>query len=148
MKTTRRTFLTTAALAPMVIKGLRVSAQGGERLFYVGTYTNGNAGSKGIYAWKFQPADGKVTSLGLAGETDSPSFLAVHPNKRFLYAVNELPPPEAGGPEGAVTAFSIDAASGKLTQLSRSKTGGRQPAHLTVDAAGKWVIVANYGTMP
>lgn len=149
MKTTRRSFLAAAACAPVVMKAMRASAQGGgERLFYVGTYTNGNAGSKGIYAWRFNPATGKVTSLGLAAETDSPSFLAVHPNKRFLYAVNELPPAEAGGPEGAVTAFSIDAASGKLTQISRSKSGGRAPAHLLVDSTGKWVIAGNYGTGP
>ena len=151
MNTTRRSFLTTAALAPLFAQVVRAGgrqAGGAERLLYVGTYTNGNAGSKGIYAWRFNPTTGRVTSLGLAGETDSPSFLAVHPNKRFLYAVNELPPPEAGGPEGAVTAFSIDASSGKLAQISRSKSGGRAPAHLTVDSAGKWVIVANYGTQP
>ena len=151
MITTRRSFLSTAAFAPLFAQVVRAGgrqAGGAERLLYVGTYTNGNAGSKGIYAWRFNPATGRVTSLGLAGETDSPSFLAVHPNKRFLYAVNELPPPEAGGPEGAVTAFSIDASSGKLTQTSRSKSGGRAPAHLTLDFAGKWVIVANYGTQP
>ena len=100
----------------------------GERLLYVGTYTNSNAGSKGIYSWRFDAATGKVTSLGLAAETDSPSWVVVHPNKRFLYAANELPPPEAGGPMGAVTAFSIDAASGKLTQIGRVKTQGIQPA--------------------
>jgi 6-phosphogluconolactonase len=148
MHTTRRSFLATAACAPLFAQALRAAAvqSGGERLLYVGTYTNGNAGSKGIYAWRFNPATGKVTSLGLAAETDSPSFLALHPSKKFLYAVNELPPADAGGPDGAVTAFSIDAASGKLTQISRSKSGGRAPAHLLVDSTGKWVIAANYGT--
>jgi 6-phosphogluconolactonase len=151
MKTSRRSFLATAFCTPLLahaIRGAAVAGQGasGERLLYVGTYTNNAAGSKGIYAWRFNAVTGKVTSLGLAAETDSPSWVAVHPNKRFLYAANELPPAEAGGPEGAVTAFSIDQATGKLTEISRSKTNGRAPAHLLVDPTGKWVIVGNYGT--
>src|SRR5689334_15224259 len=116
----RRAFLTTAAMTPIfagAIGRIRAQTPGG-RLFYVGTYTNNAAGSKGVYAWRFDPATGTVTSLGLAAETDSPSWIVVHPNKRFLYAANELPPPEAGGPTGAVTAFSIDAGSGKLDRKS------------------------------
>lgn len=153
MKTTRRTFLATAACTPFLAHAMSAAASAGQgasgdRLLYVGTYTNNAAGSKGIYAWRFNAGTGQVTSLGVAAETDSPSWVAVHPNKRFLYAANELPPVEAGGPEGAVTAFSIDQASGKLTQISRSKTKGRAPAHLLVDPTGKWVIVGNYGTGP
>jgi 6-phosphogluconolactonase len=149
MKTTRRTFLATAVVAPAAVRAIRVSAQAsGERLLFVGTYTNNAAGSKGIYAFRFSPSTGKATALGVAGETDSPSWLALHPSKRFLYAANELPPADAGGPDGAVTAFSIDAASGKLTQISRSKTNGRAPASMLVDHAGKWAIVGNYGDGP
>src|SRR5262245_59377585 len=84
----RRAFLTTAALTPILasaFESFRAQTTGG-RLFYVGTYTNNTAGSKGIYAWRFDAATGKVTSLGLAAETDSPSWVVVHPNKRFLYA--------------------------------------------------------------
>ena len=146
----RRAFLTTAAMTPMLasaIQKLRAHTAGG-RLLYVGTYTNNAQGSKGVYGWRFDAATGKVTSLGLAGETDSPSWVVVHPNKRFLYAANELPPPEAGGPTGAVTSFSIDAASGKLTQIGRVKTNGLAPAHMLVDQTGKWAIVGNYGNGP
>lgn len=147
----RRAFLATAAMSPLLASALEsVRAQGaqGERLLYVGTYTNSAAGSKGVYAWRFNPSTGKVSSLGLAAETDSPSWVVVHPNKRFLYAANELPPPDAGGPMGAVTAFSIDATSGKLTQIGRVKTQGLAPAHMLVDPAGKWAIVGNYGNGP
>ena len=143
----RRTFLTTAAMTPILARAfgpVRAQTAGG-RLLYVGTYTNTAAGSKGIYAWRFDAATSTVTSRGLAGETDSPSWVVVHPNKRFLYAANELPPPEAGGPAGAVTTFSIDAASGKLTQIGRVKTNGLSPAHMLVDPTGKWAIVGNYG---
>ena len=143
----RRAFLTAVGITPILgsaFKPLRAQTAGG-RLLYVGTYTNNAAGSKGLYGWRFDAETGKVTSLGLAAETDSPSWVVVHPNKRFLYAANELPPPEAGGPTGAVTAFSIDAASGKLTPIGRVKTNGLAPAHMLVDPTGKWAIVANYG---
>jgi 6-phosphogluconolactonase len=143
----RRAFLTTAAMTPVLASAFaRLRAQGAAgRLLYVGTYTNNAAGSKGIYGWRFDAATGKVVSLGLAAATDSPTWIVVHPSKRFLYAANELPPPEAGGPTGAVTAFSIDPSSGKLTQIGRVKTNGLAPAHMLVDPAGKWAIVGNYG---
>lgn len=104
---------------------------------YVGTYTRGK--SKGIYAWRFNPASGKLTSLGLSAETVNPSFLAVHPNHRFLYAVNETG-------KGAVTAFTIDAATGKLTALNSVPTRGGGPCHLAVDHSGKYLFAANYGS--
>jgi 6-phosphogluconolactonase len=146
----RRAFLSTAAMTPLLASALQnMRAQGaGGRLLYVGTYTNNAQGSKGIYGWRFDAASGKVTSLGLAAETDSPSWVVVHPNKRFLYAANELPPPEAGGPTGAVTSFSIDEATGKLTQVGRVKTNGLAPAHMLVDPSGRWAIVGNYGNGP
>ena len=118
------------------------------RLLYVGTYTNSDAGSKGIYAWRFDAGTRQVVSLGLVAETDSPSWVVVHPNRRFLYAANELVPIGAGGPTGAVTAFAIDEVSGKLTQIGRVKTNGLAPAHLLVDPTGKWAIVGNYGDDP
>jgi len=144
----RRVFFTTAVTPFLASAFEPLLAQAGGRLFYVGTYTNNAAGSKGIYAWRFDAATGKVVSLGVAAETDSPSWVVVHPNKRFLYAANELPPPEAGGPTGAVTAFSIDAGSGKLTQIGRVKTNGLAPAHMLVDPTGRWAIVGNYGNGP
>ena len=64
----RRAFLTTAAMTPILASAFRpVRAQpAGGRVLYVGTYTNNAAGSKGIYAWRFDATTGAVTSLGLA----------------------------------------------------------------------------------
>jgi 6-phosphogluconolactonase len=101
---------------------------------YVGTYTRGP--SKGIYAYKFDHATGKLTSVGLAGETSNPSFLAVHPSQRFLYAVNE-------NDNGTVSAFAVDPA-GKLKALNQVSSKGSGPCHLSVDHTGKWLFVANY----
>jgi 6-phosphogluconolactonase len=114
-------------------------------IMYVGTYTR--APSKGIYAYRFQAATGRLTPLGTAGlaaETENPSFLAVHPNQRFLYAVNEVSRYE-GRPAGSVSAFSIDRATGALTLLNRVSSGGGGPCHVSVDRSGKWLFVANYG---
>ena len=82
--------------------------------------------------------------MGLAVETENPSFLAVHPNQRFLYAVNEVSRYE-GSEAGSVSAFSIDRASGTLTLLNRVSSRGGGPCHLSIDATGKWLFVANYG---
>jgi 6-phosphogluconolactonase len=114
-------------------------------IMFVGTYTK--APSKGIYAYRFQAATGEVAPLGTAGlaaETENPSFLAVHPNQRFLYAVNEISKYE-GKDAGSVSAFSIDRATGSLTLLNRVSTRGGGPCHLEVDRSGKWLFVANYG---
>jgi 6-phosphogluconolactonase len=114
-------------------------------IMYVGTYTR--APSKGIYAYRFRGATGEVTPLGpggLAAETENPSFLAVHPNQRFLYAVNEVSRYE-GQEAGSVSAFAIEGANGTLRLLNRVSSRGGSPCHLSLDASGKWLFVANYG---
>src|SRR5262245_3847954 len=73
--------------------------QAREYFMYVGTYTSG--ASKGIYAYRFQTANGTFSPVGLVAETPNPSFLAAHPNGRWLYAVNEQA-------SGTVSAFGID----------------------------------------
>src|SRR5436309_13485661 len=77
-----------------------------EYLAYIGTYTNGPK-SKGIYAYRFDTGTGKATEVGLVAETQNPSFVAIHPNRRFLYSVSEMASFE-GQKGGAVSAFAID----------------------------------------
>ncbi len=111
---------------------------------YVGTYTaEAGSTSKGIYAYRFDSDTGELTSIGVAAETTNPSFLAVHPNHRFLYAVNETGNYQ-GQKSGAVSAFSIDHATGKLTLLNEVASKGADPCYITVDKTGKYVLVANY----
>lgn len=112
---------------------------------YVGTYTGGNTGSEGIYLLELNPATGSLESKGLAGKIVSPSFLAIHPSRKYLYSVNEVG--DFGGkPAGAVTSFSIDPSSGSLKQINQESSVGSGPCHLVVDASGKNVLVANYGS--
>ncbi len=111
-------------------------------LVFVGTYTG--HGSQGIYAYRFDLETGQTTSIGLVAETENPTFLAVHPSGRFLYAVNEVDEYE-GKPSGSVSAFAIDRKTGALRLLNRVGSLGKGPAHLSLDQTGKYLLVANYG---
>ncbi len=108
---------------------------------YIGTYTG--AKSRGIYVARFDPATGRLTPPELAAESSNPSFLALHPDRPLLYAANEVSDFE-GQPAGSVSAFSIDAATGRLSLLNRVSSRGADPCHLVVDGTGKNVLVANY----
>lgn len=121
----------------------KASVPGGSSLVYIGTYTGPQ--SKGIYAYRFDGTTGEASLLGVAAEIPSPSFLAVHPNRRYLYAANEIGDFE-GQKSGSVSAFAIDASTGKLALLNRVPSRGSGPCFVAVDRAGKNVLVANYGS--
>ena len=80
----------------------------------------------------------------LAAEVKNASFLAVHPNRKFLYAVSEISDLD-GKPAGGVSGFTIDRATGKLTPINQQSSRGAGPCHLVVDKTGQTVLVANYG---
>ncbi|GEN63433.1 lactonase family protein [Acetobacter oeni] len=119
---------------------------GPRTLCYVGGYTKHgppDANAKGITLFEMDTTSGVLTQLGQVTPTDNPSFLALSPDRRFLYAVNEL---EEVGPEkgGAATAFAIDQHTGVLTKLNTVPSGGADPAHLSVHPSGRYLLVANY----
>jgi len=122
---------------------LLTSVEAREFWVYFGTYTESK--SKGIYASRFDAATGKLTEPELAAETRNPSFLALNPNKRFLYAVGELSDFQ-GKRAGAVSAFSLDGKTGRLTLLNQQPSGGQGPCHLSLDSQGRCVLVANYSS--
>src|SRR5271157_991520 len=141
MKITRRLFAflaLTASLAVLALAGAASRpAASHNYLVLVGTYTN-KTDSKGIYAYEFDTETGKLTAKGLAVETPDPSFVAIHPNGRFVYAVNE------SGKHSAVSAFALDAPSGKLSLLNQLPALGEDPCYITFDKTGKYVFIANY----
>ena len=147
MKLNRRGFASVLlSAAPLLLFATAASAQkrapDKPYLVYVGTYTN-KTESKGIYAYRFDPGVGKLTSLGVAAESEDPSFLAVHPSGKYVYAVNEID--HFGAQKsGAVSAFSIDPKTGKLTLLNQAATQGAGPCYISLDKTGKFVLVANY----
>ena len=126
---------TSALLAlPFLIASVCTAADTAE--FYIGTYTK-PGGSLGIYRGTVDLKSGALSTPVLAGEAKSPSFLAVHPNAKFLYAAIE-----SGG--GTVGAFAIEK-DGSLRRLNDESTKGAGNCHVTVHPGGKHVLAANYG---
>ena len=126
----------------VICADMTLESLAGESLVYFGTYTG--AKSKGIYVSRFDSVTGKLSEPELVAETKNPTFLAIAPGGNFLYAVSEVD--AIGGQRtGAVDAFALDAKSGKLTPLNRQLSGGSGPCHISVDASGKCLLVANYG---
>jgi 6-phosphogluconolactonase len=114
---------------------------------YVGTYTQhyGHVDGKGegICIFSYDDADGSLSPVGVASGIVDPAYLALSPNQRYLYSVNESR--ELGGrPGGGVSAFAIDPTSGVLSPLNRQPSHGAFPCFLAVDATGSMVIVVNH----
>lgn len=110
---------------------------------YIGTYTSGSK-SKGIYRLDYDSETGKLGAPVLVAETTDPSFLAIHPGGKYVYACNEIN--EFGGKknDGSLSAFAIDAKTGALKLLNQKSSGGGVPCHVVCDAAGKHLLAANY----
>jgi 6-phosphogluconolactonase len=111
--------------------------RGADYLVYAGTFTAST--SKGIYAYRFDTATGKLSSLGLVAESTNPAFLIESANHRFLYAANER-----GTNSNTVSAYSIDQSTGALTFLNSVSAKGAAPCHIAIDGTQKWIAVANY----
>ncbi len=112
-----------------------------DSLVLIGTYSRGK--SEGIYAYRFSSDTGKLTSLGLAAKASNPSYLVIHPNRKWVFAVGE-DAQYKGERAGSLTAFTLDEATGKLTELNTISSHGAAPCHLSIDKTGKFLLVANY----
>ena len=109
---------------------------------YFGTYTRTT--SKGIYAYRFQPSTARLIPLGLVADTPHPSFVAAHPNGRFLYAVNEHEGEDIPGRDNTISAFALDPGTGKLTFLNKVSSRGEGPCHISVDKTARTLLLANF----
>lgn len=143
----RRSFLlNSAAFAVGSSKISRALAPSRQQIFaYIGTDTlpvDGPANGKGIYLSEVNAESGELQHLRLVAEAHSPSWIALHPSGKYLYAVNELSNYE--GNSGSVTAFSVDPGTRELHPLNTVNSGGAGPAHMSIDASGKFAFVANY----
>src|SRR5438128_1968132 len=116
-------------------------AQRRQAWVYVGT--SENEPEKGICRFPFDAERGEAGPVEWAAEAARPTFLAIHPDRPFLYAVNGVREFQ-GQSTGAVSAFSLDPATGALRLLNQQPSGGTGPCHLVVDRTGRNVLVANY----
>ena len=109
----------------------------------IGTYTSGK--SEGIYVYDFNTANAENNLISVT-KTSNPSYLAISPNKKTVYSVNENADTTGSYIGGSVTAFSFNAKDGKLTSMSTQQSGGTNPCYISVDQTGKWVFVGNYSS--
>ncbi len=114
---------------------------------YIGTYTEAamHGTAEGIYVYRMDPSSGALTHVRTVAGVVNPSFLALDPARRHLFAVNETETHD-GQPGGGASAFTLDATTGSLTPRNTQPTHGTFPAHLTVDPTGAYLLVANYGS--
>jgi 6-phosphogluconolactonase len=112
------------------------TARADHYIVYIGTY------GKGVHAFRFSSSNGDLQPLGLVGEVNNPSWVGVDPDFKNLYAASEV----SGKTDGGVASFAIDRKTGKLTSLNHVSSAGEAPCHLSVDATGRMLVVANYGT--
>lgn len=113
---------------------------GGDLLVFIGTYTRTD--SEGIYTYRMDPESGSLERLSVVSGIENPSFLALHPTGRYLYAVSEIAEFE-GRKTGTVSAYAIDAGGG-LSFLNLQPSAGAIPCHLVVDRAGRTLLLATY----
>lgn len=143
----RRNFLVGASAfaAGHAVRGLaQTPARVGRNnlLAYVGTYTGTRGNGEGIYLFEMDTTNGELTQKKLVAKTPSPSWIVIHPSRKFLYAVNEVN--DFRGNSGSVGAFAMNATTGELTALNTVSSEGAGPAYISLDSSGKFALVANY----
>ncbi|MFF7038869.1 lactonase family protein [Streptomyces massasporeus] len=126
---------TTPTTAPEPSTSREARRPSGPRPLHLGTYTSVEGGGKGIGLATYDTATGRITGAGTIPGVGDPSYLAIHPDRGTLYAVDERD-------DGAVTAVRL---SDRKVLGSRS-TGGAAPCHLSVHPGGRWLLSANYGS--
>ena len=121
----------------MLLAAATVKAQ--ENYLITGTYTSGK--SKGIYVYKFNSSNGTAKEISHI-KISNPSFVAVSPDEHYVYAVQE--DAASNGKGGAISAFSFNKQTGKLSFINQQPSGGDHPCYISVDKTGKWVAAGNY----
>jgi 6-phosphogluconolactonase len=121
--------------AALLLLPLPATAMAADYFLYSGTYTDGS--SKGIYAWRFNDADGRMAPLGLVAQTPQPAHIWITPNGKYLYTVNWLQ-------DGAVSAYAIDRHTGALRFLNKVSAHGADPNQVVVDPSGRVAVTVNY----
>lgn len=121
---------------------------------FVGCYSGfapgqlGWVGSKnpgeGILSFSFNSADGALSPTGKVAKQDSPTWLEIHPNRRFLVATHELSH-HTGTPAGIgfVTSYQIQP-DGSLEKICTQSTGGRGNTCAAFDRTGRFLLVTRY----
>jgi 6-phosphogluconolactonase len=113
-----------------------------EPLVFVTAFASGD--KAGIHAFTFDSEKGALKPLYRTTDIQNPFFIAVSPDKRFLYAIDAE---KFGGDEDEnVAAFALEGRTGRLKRLNHQSARGTASCYLDVDPTGKSVLVANYSS--
>lgn len=130
------------AIALFAAVTIAQAAEGTKQRLYFGTYTQGS--SEGIYTAELDLSTGDVSECRLVAKVTNPSFVAIHPSKKYLYAVGEIDNFE-GKSQGGVYAYEISPETGDLKLLGSQSSVGAGPCHVSIHPSGSHVFAANYG---
>ena len=128
-----------AMRAPFILLLLTLVSYIGQsqQWLFVGTYTG--TGSKGIYVYKFNEANGTAELVSTV-DCENPSYLTPSADGNFLYSISE----NGGDNPGSISAFSFNKKTGQLAFINKQLTGGDHPCYVTVNKKNNWVAAANY----
>jgi 6-phosphogluconolactonase len=151
--TSRRSFIRSSVSLAFLHSGLGSAAasvgvgQPATERAYVGTYTGApgsGSNGEGIYTFDVNARTGELSQCRLVAKTENPSWIVIHPSKKYLYAVNEIS--KYHGKNGSVSAYAISSFNGDLRPLNVVSSEGAGPAYIGIDSSGKYAFVANYGS--
>ena len=127
----------------LVTCGKKVPQEKTIQTFFVGGYTSEkmNGEGSGISTCTVNTETGEMKLLHVFEKAINPSYLAVHPNGKYLYAANEI----GGEKPGYASAYKI-LENGQLEFLNEKYTGGDYPCHISISEDNKYVLAANYAS--
>ena len=117
-----------------------------DTILFVGTYTEPEGSqSEGIYVYRMDRSSGQLTFDSVIKGIINPSFLEIHPQQNFLYAVSEVDRFD-GQPGGGVSAININSASGESVLLNAQSSHGEHPCYVSIERTSRFALVANYSS--
>lgn len=114
---------------------------------YVGSWLDdtGKSGG-GIHIYRRKTAGGELEKLDVCREDLAAGYICVSPDKKYLYAVNEIKrKPDCVNTDGSIYSFQIEP-DGRLRELNHISSCGVFPNYLAVSSDGKALFAVNYGS--
>jgi len=108
-------------------------------IVFVGSY-NDDKSKDGIYVYELNTTTGVMTRLSAVNNILNPSFLSLSANGEKLYACSETQRPNLG----SVSGFAFDSKNATLSFINSQKSGGDNPAFVSLHKNGNWIVNANY----
>jgi len=128
------------ALVALAMIALPTPTPATDPIVFITAFAPGEKG--GIHAYEFDTKEGKLKPIQRTAGAENPFFLALSPNKKFLYSIHAK---QFGGKEKEqVAAYEVVGRTGELKLLNRQSAEGTAACYLDVDTSGKSVLVANY----